>query len=99
MARNNVGAELRAFTNKVLRAAALDTQARMKRMTPVDEGTLRANVLLEIDGDTARISNQMPYAQRIYLEGHSKQLPVGEFQAMVASIPQRMEAIATGLSR
>ena len=100
---NNVGKELRAFTKKVLRATALDTQARMKRMTPVDTGALRANVLLEFDSDSdpkvARISNRLPYAQRIYLEGHSKQLPVGEFQAMVASIPQRMDAIARGLSQ
>lgn len=92
-----VGDELAKLTNKVLRATALDTQARMKRMTPVDTGTLRAAVQVEINGDTARIFNNLPYAQRIYLEGHSKQLPVGEFQAMVASIPQRMEAIAKGV--
>ena len=92
-----MGDELARFTNKVLRATALDTQARMKRITPVDEGTLRANVLMEIDGDKATISNRLPYAQRIYLEGHSQQLKVGEFQAFVASIPQRMEAIAKGI--
>lgn len=92
-----VGGELAKFTSKVLRATALDTQSRMKKMTPVDTGALRSAVELEVEQDSATISNRLPYAQRVYLEGHSKQLPVGEFQAMVAAIPQRMEAIARGL--
>ena len=123
-----VGAELSAFVDQVLRTTGLDVQAQMKKMTPVGNpdlwksmgksggnphaskvkgapsqangytgGTLRASVTLLIQGDEALVSSNLPYAQRVYLEGHSKQLPAGEFQAFVASIPQRMEGIAREL--
>lgn len=96
---NQIGTELSAFTDKVLRATALDVQGQMKKMTPVDEGTLRSAVTMSdaqsLSGEKEiNVSNHLPYAKRVYLEGHSKQLPAGEFQAFVASIPTRMEAIA-----
>ena len=94
---NRVGGELSDFVDKVLRASALDVQGQMKKMTPVDTGKLRANVEATIESDYALVSNKLPYAKRVYLEGHSQQLPAGEFQAFVASIPQRMEGIARGL--
>ena len=89
--------EMNAFLDKVLRATALYVQGEMKRMTPVDTGALRTNVQMTVDDKVARVFNNLPYAERVYLEGHSNQLPKGEFQAFVASIPQRADAIARGL--
>lgn len=94
-----VADQLRDFNSKLLRVAALEVQAEMKRMTPVDTGQLRAAVQVDLDDvpNSATVFNNLPYAQRVYLEGHSRQLPQGEFQAFVAKIPARMEQIGRAL--
>lgn len=96
-----VASELKAFSEKVLRVTALEVQGQMKKMTPVDTGQLRSAVQVDMSNlpESVTVFNNLRYAQRVYLEGHSKQLPQGEFQAYVASIPSRMEAIARGLGR
>ena len=99
MNNKDIGADFKSKIDKILRTTALDTQGRMKKLTPVDTGQLRASVQMEVEGDEARVFNNLPYAQRVYLEGHSKQLPQGEFQAFVAGIPQRMDEIARGVMR
>lgn len=62
-------------------------------------GTLRAAVQVDFDDlpHSATVFNNLPYAQRVYLEGHSRQLPQGEFQAFVSRIPSRMEQIGRAL--
>lgn len=94
-----VANELKAFNEKVLRFTALEVQAEMARMTPKDTGRLQSNVQVDFDDlpNSATVFNNLPYAQRVYLEGHSRQLPQGEFQAFVSRIPSRMEQIARAL--
>ena len=90
----NIGDAFLRATETAAALTGLDFQNRMKTLTPVDEGTLRAGVQYQENSNKTvfRVFNQLDYAQRIYLEGHSKQLPVGVFQAEVAKIPQLFDS-------
>ncbi len=101
MHSKKVGESFTRRLDRIARVAALEFSGTMARMTPVDTGALRAAVQWGrlSTGDGYFISNRLPYAQRIYLEGHSKQLPVGDFQAAVARLPNRIEIIARGVNR
>lgn len=62
-------------------------------------GTLRAAVQVDLDDlpRSVTVFNNLPYAKRVYLEEHSRQLPQGEFQAFISRIPSRAEKIARAL--
>lgn len=104
---NDIAQEINEKSSQFIRALSLKVNRDVINMTPVDTGNLAENVKLRRlpptgrKGEGFRVSNNQPYAEKVYLEGWSvgqanatPPLPRGQFQAYVARIPKIADKIA-----
>lgn len=97
--KETIKKQLLVLIDQVARAGAIEFTGEAQGMTPVRTGALRANWYWDVapSGKGYIVYNRLDYAQKIMLEGKSRQLPAGEFQAAVARIPQLLETISGGV--